>query len=106
MSFKDQLINRTREVKVDLNVDGKMVPVTVRYKSLTVSQLKSQQALFKQRKAKEETLYISELLAMRIVDFTDAEGEVVTVNQELLEGMDLDSLKAIETGIDGDTDPK
>lgn len=95
-----------REVPVDLTVEGEKVSVTVRYKSISIKDVRAQRELSRQREAIGEILYLSETLSQRVTELVEANGNVIKVDAELLESMSINNLNAIQKAIDEATDPK
>jgi hypothetical protein len=95
-----------REVPVELELETEKVKVTVRYKLLSVKAVRQQRELFKTKEAAGETVYLSETLENRVVSLVEENGDVIPVNIDLLENMTAENLSAIQTAIDGATDPK
>lgn len=83
--------------------------IRVRYYSISVADVKRQQAANAAKIAAGETLWFSELLAERLEslpDILDEKGKPIEITAENLENIDLQNLEAIRTAIDNDLSPK
>ena len=90
------------------NGDGKIhtEEVTLRFNSLTTAEIQERRRTMQARLKKDETTWLADELVGVLTEIVEADGSVNPVDAELLGGLAVDNIQAMNTAINEAIRPK